>query len=299
MSDDSAKFIRSPSYPSMPLGDAIEAVRMIETKYRSSSIDREAAARLVGYSSLSGPASKALADLASYGLVERSGKGELRVTDRARAILHPESEKERRRNLKAAAKEPELFQELFERFPEPHEEGIAIYLNRQNFNSNAVKPATKAYIQTLNYLHGFGASESHTPESSPNAESSVSGWNAVAYGGANVGDFIQWISNGAPKFETPPRVRKVSVDGQWIAVEGIERGIPMNEVTVEARAPQTAPSFPLDEETGRKEGEIEWMRNRVGLETNVRLLVKGNMGPKEIGRLIKLLEAQKAVLEDE
>lgn len=39
--------------------------------------------------------------------------------------------------------------------------------------------------------------------------------------------------------------------------------------------------------------------NKVGHETHVRLLVKGDMGAKEIGRLIKILEAQKEVLEDE
>ena len=39
---------------------------------------------------------------------------------------------------------------------------------------------------------------------------------------------------------------------------------------------------------------------KVGRETNVRLLVEGKkMGPKEIGKLIKLLEAQKEVPEDD
>ena len=33
--------------------------------------------------------------------------------------------------------------------------------------------------------------------------------------------------------------------------------------------------------------------------TDIHLLVKGEIGPREIGRFIKLLEAQKAVLEDE
>jgi hypothetical protein len=40
--------------------------------------------------------------------------------------------------------------------------------------------------------------------------------------------------------------------------------------------------------------------NLVGGDTKVRLLVSGgDMGAKEIGKLIKLLEAQRAVLEDE
>jgi ribosomal protein S28E/S33 len=41
------------------------------------------------------------------------------------------------------------------------------------------------------------------------------------------------------------------------------------------------------------------MRNKLSRETNVRIIAEGVMGPKEIGKLIKLLEAQKAVLEDD
>ena len=45
--------------------------------------------------------------------------------------------------------------------------------------------------------------------------------------------------------------------------------------------------------------EVEWMRNKLGAETFIRILAKGDLSPKEISRLIKILEAQKAVLEDE
>lgn len=44
--------------------------------------------------------------------------------------------------------------------------------------------------------------------------------------------------------------------------------------------------------------ETEQIRNHVGAETTVRILVQGPFGPKEIGKLIRLLEAQRAVLEE-
>ena len=98
----------------------------------------------------------------------------------------------------------------------------------------------------------------------------------------------------------------VTEDGQWVAVEGSETGIPMNQVIVEERAPPETPPpprFKLDapsDDDKVRPGETEWMRNLVGRETKVRLLVSGgNMGAKEIGKLIKLLEAQKSVLADE
>jgi hypothetical protein len=163
MSNDPNAAVRSPSYPVQSLADAITAVRKIEAQYRSAKVDREVAAKVIGYSSLSGPANKALAALAQYGLVERAGKGEMRVTSRARAILHPDSESEKRVELRAAAFEPRLFQDLQERYPNmmPPEDGVVMFLNRKGFNQNAIRPAAKAYLQTLLFLQEEGATESH------------------------------------------------------------------------------------------------------------------------------------------
>lgn len=41
------------------------------------------------------------------------------------------------------------------------------------------------------------------------------------------------------------------------------------------------------------------MRGPLSKETSYRLLVQGELGSKEIGKLIKLLEAQRIVLDDE
>jgi len=44
--------------------------------------------------------------------------------------------------------------------------------------------------------------------------------------------------------------------------------------------------------------EREWLRGSLSNDTSYRLIVSGHLGPNELGRLIKLLQAQKAVLED-
>jgi hypothetical protein len=176
MSTQPPKPIRSPSYPSSSLSDAISQVRRIEASYRLSPVDREVAAKLIGYSGLSGPANHTLAALAQFGLVERAGKGEMRVTQRARAILHPDSEQEKRENLWAAAFEPSLFRDLQDRWPNmiPPEDGVMTYLNRLGFNQTAIRPATRAYLQTLRYLEEAGASESHGTAAVPGTESEAS-----------------------------------------------------------------------------------------------------------------------------
>ena len=79
----------------------------------------------------------------------------------------------------------------------------------------------------------------------------------------------------------------------------------MGQVIVQEPAPPATappPTFKLDPpaEDKARPGETEWISNLVGKETKVRILVSGSdMGAKEIGKLIKLLEAQRAVLEDE
>lgn len=306
--------IRSPSYPSWGLGDSLAHVRKIEAAYRLSPVDREAAAKLIGYSGLSGPANQALASMAQYGLVERAGKGEMRVTSRAQAILHPDSESEKRQNTRAAAFEPQLFNELRERWPDmvPPEDGVVTYLNRQGFNQSAIKPAARAYLDTLAYLEEVGASESHGVSPAAHAESELSAATTIrkgrqlTYGGARVGDLIQWETRDGLQLEKPTRVRLISADGQWVAVDGSETGIPMNQVIVEERASGIQPPmFPagLGElsapDLAPQAGEAEWMRNHLGGDVKVRLLVTGDMGPKQIGKLIKLLKAQQAVLSDD
>jgi hypothetical protein len=290
----------------MGLEDAISAVEALHRQYRNSTIDREVAAKLIGFNTLSGPAAKALAALASYGLIERAGKGEIRVTERSRTILYSDDVNERRDNLIAAAQEPPLFRQLRAKFPEmlvPPRDGVITFLRRQNFNETAIKPATRAFLGTMKYLEQSGVTESYGSQSSSESESSSSTRQPTRYGGAKVGDWVQWESQGVLQFTTPQRVRHVSEDGDWVAVEGSETGLPMNEVIVQKPAPEAvqeprskAPTFPLQHDSA--EGE-EWIKSRLGPEVQVQLFVKDDMGPKEISKLIRLLEAQKAVLEDE
>ena len=184
MSSETSKPVRSPPYPSLSLRDAVEATGKIEREYRTASVDRTEAAKLIGFSALSGPANKALSGLSSYGLTQRAAKGEIRVTERARAILHASDNEERVRCLQEAALEPQLFRDLQERFPgiKPPREGVLVYLNRQGFNQNVINRATKAFLDTMSYIEEEGASDSHGSTRDGVQESDASS------GGDNNGD---------------------------------------------------------------------------------------------------------------
>ena len=315
MSNQATKRLRSPSYPSMSLGEAVDAIAKIEKTYRTTPVDRSEAAKLIGYSGLSGPAAKALAALASYGLLERASKGEARVTDRAKAILYAESDEDRREGLKAAALEPPLFRDLRERFEAAiddgmlPESGVIRYLERENFNPTAVRPAARAFLRTMESLASTGENDSHGAASSDGRESPSMGSEAgsVTYGGARVGDYVQWESQDAFQFKEHRRVRAVDVhDGEeWVFVDGETAGFPMNQTIVQERAQEpsapTPPTLPLSvgAPASNLSGEHEELEYKLSDTTRVRLLVSGEMGTRELGRLIRLLNTQRAILADE
>ena len=250
MSNEASKIrVRSPSYPSMALGGAIEAVGKIETLYRGSAVGREAAAKLIGYSSLSGPANKALAALAAYGLLERAGKGDARVTSRARTILHG-GDAERKVALMEAAFEPPLFRAIrakFEDIPVPPEDGVVNHLNREGFNKNAVRPAARAFLETMRFIQQYGDSESHGAEELGERSSNDEGESQGGSGQGSVkpGDRVQWASDGIDQFATPAQVLGISECAKWVFTDQGEAGIPMDELrAVDPGGAEKAPAIP-------------------------------------------------------
>ncbi len=301
--------VHSPGYPNMSLPKAIAAARKIFDADRRNPIDRAVAAKHMGYSGPSGASDKALASLAHYGLTEKTGKGEIKVSQLALDIIHPEKPEHKPRALFEAGFKPQVFKDLKERFGgHVSEEALRSYLIRENFQNIAINPVMNAYFETCRFLEQEKAIESggESNESGTDSPTPKQG-DQPEFGGAKVGDLIQWEANGALQMEQPMRVRWVSDDGQWVAVDDSETGIPMDEVLVEERAkavPAPPPVVPAVNARGAAltvaAGETEWMRNAVGRDTKVRLLVSGGeMGPREIGKLIKILTAQKAVLSDE
>ena len=126
----------------------------------------------------------------------------------------------------------------------------------------------------------------------------------------DTGDLVQWTSGGVDQFETPRRVQSVHRrDGkEWAFVEGTNTGVPLSELTVvtpksgatalpSTTPATTAPSEPIALPSTNK--EREYLRGVLSRDTSYRLLVSGNIGPKELGKMIKLLQAQKAILEDD
>jgi hypothetical protein len=164
---------QSPGYPNAALPKAIQSVRQIFDADRRNPIERELAAKHIGYSGSSGAADKAIATLAHYGLTEKVGKGEIRVSQLALDIIHPNKPEDRKRALLQAAFNPQIFKDLRERFSEGHvsEGALESYLKRENFLDRAITPVTKAYLETCRYLEQEKAFESGGDEPPKGGES--------------------------------------------------------------------------------------------------------------------------------
>ncbi len=145
---------RSPSYPSLSLEQAIDMAAKLHKSVRTNVVSRETAAKDMGYTGLTGRSLTVLAALAQYGLVERAGKGDIKVTRRAVEILHPVEETHRIEAIRDAATAPTLFRDITERFPDGMPSGNALrsYLVQRDFNDVAIGQAIDAFLDTNAYV---------------------------------------------------------------------------------------------------------------------------------------------------
>lgn len=146
--------VRSPGYPSENIKDLIETTRIIYDKVRRNAIGREAVAVELGYSGLTGASQKMLSNLTHFGLIEKAGAGDIRVSDLAIRILHPKSESERRDAILSAAFNPALFSLIRENYPDGHvtETALRSFLKRNEYSEAAISPAIRSYLDTYAFV---------------------------------------------------------------------------------------------------------------------------------------------------
>jgi hypothetical protein len=139
------------------LGEAIEKTQMVYTKDYQNELPREVLADHMGYASLNGKSLSVLAAMLQYGLLE--GRGDhTRVSDLALQIIaHPSGTSERRKAIALAAKEPDLFRELLERFPQgASDSALRSYLLTQKFIPTGAEAVIRAFRETEAFLEAEG-----------------------------------------------------------------------------------------------------------------------------------------------
>ncbi|MDX8346455.1 hypothetical protein SLH49_00505 [Cognatiyoonia sp. IB215446] len=149
---------RSPSYPNQPLQKCLQLISLVFKEDRTNPIDRETAAKHIGYSGLSGAADKTLSTLAQYGLLEKAGTGEVQVTSLAVEILHPDRPEDRQIALRDAINSPTVFQQISNRFQDgtPSKSALESWLVREGFQDRAISPIIRSYLESVRFLVAEG-----------------------------------------------------------------------------------------------------------------------------------------------
>lgn len=301
--------VRSPNYPAISLKQAVEQADKIYKKEHTHKASREVVAKAMGYGGLNGASLTAISSLKKYGLLEEAND-ELKISRDALTILvDPKDSQDRAKAIVRAAFTPVLFDDLqtqYGRTP-PSDENLRAFLLKRGFSQQAVDTPIRAYRETLELVSeaeriysSIGSNKQRDTEAGHDGDAEYEDQ-------VEVGDYIQWESGGVLQFDTGRRVRAIqSHEGSdWVFVEGSETGIPMSEVMIEQKGVgqplKVPPTLPEAETATVKFGttEREWLRGPLSKDFSYRLIVTGDLGPKEIGKLIKLLEAQREILSDD
>lgn len=325
MSDklSAVKRFRSPPYPYLGLPKAIEKAGLLFQKAQHHPVGLNVLASAWGMSAQSGSLLKSAAALIQFGLIKDHGSGDARkfqLTEAARRIIQDADPNSERRQvlIKAAAVSPSIHKELWEKFGNPDQLSDALLKNHLLFDRTEIGEApfsdTSADEVIQTYREALSFAKLDDKSSNLETDSSLSNsseplQNSSERNGAmsvSVGDYIQWESNGVLQFQQPKRVRWISDDGAWVAVDGSDTGIPATEIILEEKD-RNPPAIPREgalpgwksPPPATQNASQEWIRTAVGPQTFVSIYVDGSMGPREIGKLIKLLEVQQLILQED
>lgn len=300
---------RSPSFPYIGLGKAVERARELHDSARRYEVLVADAAKAWSMAPKSSSTAMTVGALLAFGLIEDvSGTGDTRkikVSDAGARIIGDTRPGVRDDLLAEAALKPKLIAEYHTRWgaDRPAEHFALSELKfEKGFNDEGAARFVRVYDETIRFARSRASDkkgDSGSPAEEPKRE------RERQLGGAKVGDLVQWTSGGVDQFGAPLRVEQVSDEGDWLWVEGSATGIPMDQVEVVERGAQapsgalTPPPRPVQPGVPAQAGEREVLRGPLSREVSYRLMVSGDLGPKELGKLIKLLQAQRAILADD
>lgn len=151
------RLTRSPNYPAIDLGRAIERVRPLYNTERQHAMPALQAVRHWGYSSLNSPGGGQLAALTRFGLLDDEGtkdERKVRVTDLAVKILEHPDLIERESAVRHAALLPSVHQDMWSKYGSklPSEDNLRWFLTRERgFSENGAKDFIKEYRATIDF----------------------------------------------------------------------------------------------------------------------------------------------------
>jgi hypothetical protein len=247
----------SGRFPFINLGKALDRAQAIfDNDKGGKGLKVPVAFSAWGYSDKSSGGFQTIAALKGYGLLVDEGANDdraVKLTPDARRYFQTEIESDKETLRAEFAARPSLMAHLLE-----HWDGGTVddpvartYLKTAiGMNEQSARSALGIYKDNLSHLESKGISKG--PQGGAENEDSVDAENAVKFGGARVGDIVDWEVDNALCNAEPLRVRAVSEDGEWIFVHGSSTGIPMDQTIVTQRySPPFPPQAVMDQAFGK------------------------------------------------
>ncbi len=243
------KRTRSPAYPFINLGTALERAKQFHNKEQRNAANVNVASAHWGFAEGSSYTLQTVASLIYFGLMQDEGTGDkrtIRLTQSALRILldmRPDS-RERAELIKQAALAPKIHKQLWSKWGTnlPSDANLRHHLLfdwETPFNENAVDSFIAEYKSTIAFAK-LAESDTVVPEVEDNGHEEGG---KTPYS-PKVGDYVQWEHNGVLGLPEPRRLREITPDGKFGYVEGQYSAVPIGELLLES-APTTPPN-PID-----------------------------------------------------
>lgn len=142
---------RSPNYPQVDFGEALEKARLIYKSAHQHSITDEQIASALEYKSLNGRSMGVISAIKKYGLLVPDGDGHKISEDAFNVLELPPDSQEHFESLKKMAFTPQVFVELQETYGEhlPSDQILRHYLIKNKFNPNVADEVIKNFRATI------------------------------------------------------------------------------------------------------------------------------------------------------
>ena len=163
---------RSPAYPIVGLNTAIDKLEAYYGEEGQNIVSRDAAIESMGYTSASGQSLQMMSTLIQYDLLEKTGAGQVKISDIGLAIMAGLDDDKQEAILQAAVSPP-IFAELKDSFPlnKPSVRAITSHLIQRKpkgYNQKSANKISKAFHDTIEFANLYGKDYNGTSEETEN-----------------------------------------------------------------------------------------------------------------------------------
>lgn len=235
---DKVKRERSPSFPFIPLEKAIERAKALADNHKRSPARLVTIAPTWGYAPKSSGLLQTASTLKQFGLIEDTGSGDERkvqLTDLAWRILMDTRPGVKEQSIKEAALKSPMIAEYAPLWaksrPNDNHCISELHLDR-GFTADSAKAFLRVFDETISFANLKDDDNISSSLENEVSQSELEPKSSKTSPKIELGDLIQWESQGVLQFQQPARVREIRNDpqhGLFLFVEGHAGGVPLEQ----------------------------------------------------------------------